>query len=180
MTTTVTPQALTQQANQLLSLLSQRPEVGRLHQAQEKPERIVVEGVIRPARGPLWSALRNFHDKPEAGPSLWVTPTSDGAEVLVEDLRALGLDSQVLYFPFREERTKTEDARPVDPMQRAALERLQKAKPNESLLVICPVRALLQKTMSRESLAQNGWTMRQGETTDRDTLLEMMLSLIHI
>lgn len=174
--TTTAVQTLTPPLAQLLALLAQRPDVQNLRTLFEASERVVVEGVIRPARAPLWSALRNFHDRPAAGPSLWVTPSSDGAEVLVEDLRALGLGSSLVYFPFREERTQAEDARPVDPMQLAALERLQEAGSDEPLLVVAPIRALLQKTMSRQALAQNRWVVKRGELTDRDTLLEMMVS----
>lgn len=173
MTSTVSQAA---HIEQLLRYLSERPEVTELRNAVQQSERLVVEGVIRSARGPLWSALRSFPHSPQDGPSLWVTPTSDGAEVLVEDLRALGLDRHLIYFPFREERTATEEARPVDPMQLAALERLQQAAGKSPLLVVAPVRALMQKTMSRQALEQSRWTVKKGETTDRDTLLEMLVN----
>lgn len=175
MSTTVSPIALASPVRELLDVLSQRTELVDLQKAIKESERVVVEGVIRSARGPVWSALRAFHREPLAGPSLWVTPSSDGAESLVEDLRALGLDSHLVYFPFREERTKAEDARPVDPMQLAALERLQKAKSADSVLVVAPIKALLQKTMSRAALEQNRWVVKKGESTDRDTLLEMLV-----
>lgn len=175
MSTAVTPETMSPPVQKLLELLARRPELQELHEAFRASEKLVVEGVIRSARGPVWSALRGHHATPEKGPSLWVTPSSDGAEVLVEDLRALGLDSKLVYFPFREERTKTEEARPVDPMQLAALERLQRAKPEDSLLVVAPVRSLLQKTMSRQALEQSRWEVRKGESTDRDTMLEMLI-----
>ena len=148
----------------------------RLTAAVERSERLVVEGVVRPARGPVWATLRGYSEKPISGPSLWVTPSSDGAESLVEDLRALGFDERLVYFPFREERSATGEARPVDPMQLKALERLQSANPSDSLLVVAPVRALLQKTMSRDALEAARWTVKKGELTDRDTILEMLVS----
>ena len=166
---------LTHPVRQMLQALAERPEVVALKDAVRSAERLVVEGVLRPARGPVWAALGNFQDKPRPEPTLWVTPSSDGAEVLVEDLRALGLDDRVVYFPFREERTQAEDARPVDPMQLAALEKLQSAGGKEPLLVVAPIRSLLQKTMSRQALEQSRWTVKQGEMTDRDTLLEMLV-----
>jgi transcription-repair coupling factor (superfamily II helicase) len=175
MTTKVTPGTLSPPVTRLLELLSQRHEMKTLKKSYESAEKVIVEGVIRSARGPVWSSLRNLHNQPDPGPSLWVTPSSDGAEVLVEDLRALGLDTSLIYFPFREERTTAEDARPVDPMQLAALERLQQARGKESLLVVAPIRALLQKTMSRQALEQSRWIVKQGEITDRDTLLEMLI-----
>lgn len=160
---------------QLLRLLRERPEVRELAQAAEENQKVVVEGVIRSARGPLWAALRGLPDSPLKGHTLWVTPSTDGAETLVEDLRALGMDSRLVYFPYREE-TNDNVGRPVDPMQLKALERLQEAKPEDSLLVVAPIRAMLQKTMSREALESNRWTVRTGESTDRDTLLEMLVS----
>ncbi|MFA5506027.1 MAG: transcription-repair coupling factor [Vulcanimicrobiota bacterium] len=176
MSTTTIPTNLSVPLRQLLGLLSERPEIQQLNKAVAERENLIVEGVIRAARGPIWSCLRGFADKPMPGPSLWVTPTSDGAEVLVEDLRALGLDSHLVYFPFREERTKAEEARPVDPMQLAALEKLQKSGPQEPLLVVAPIRSLLQKTMSRAALEQNRWVVKKGESTDRDTMLEMLVA----
>ncbi len=161
--------------HQLLTLLGKRADVGRLASAVEDSEKLIVEGVIRSARGALWSALRGMHDRPVAGPSLWVTPSTDGAEALVEDLRALGFEQHLVYFPFREERTKTEDARPVDPMQLKALEQLQGLPKGQPLLVVAPVKALMQKTMSREALDKNRWTVRKGESTDRETLIEMLV-----
>ena len=155
MSTTATKTSLSAPIKQLLELLAGRPEIKNLRASVSERENLVVEGVIRPARGPIWSCLRGFEAKPEPGPSLWVTPTSDGAEVLVEDLRALGLDGNLVYFPFREERTQTEEARPVDPMQLAALEKLQQAGHDEPLLVVAPIRSLLQKTMSRAALEQS-------------------------
>ena len=90
MSTTATKASLSAPVKQLLELLARRPEILNLKSSIAERENLVVEGVIRPARGPIWSCLRGFEGKPEPGPSLWVTPTSDGAEVLVEDLRALG------------------------------------------------------------------------------------------
>ncbi len=159
----------------LLRLLRDRPDVQELARAAEENQKVVVEGVIRSARGPLWAALRGLPERPVSGHTLWVTPSTDGAETLVEDLRALGMDSRLVYFPYREE-TNENVGRPVDPMQLKALERLQEAKPEDGLLVVAPVRAMLQKTMSREALESNRWTVRQGESTDRDTLLEMLVS----
>lgn len=176
MTTLANPQTISLPIQRLLELLASRRELRELREAFLAAEKVVVEGVIRSARGPVWSALRGFPNRPDIGPALWVTPSTDGAEVLVEDLRALGLDRHVVYFPFREERTKTEDARPVDPMQLEALERLQSARGDDSLLVVAPVRALLQKTMSRQALERNRWEVRKGESSDRDTLLEMLVS----
>jgi transcription-repair coupling factor (superfamily II helicase) len=176
MTTTVTKTSLPIPVKQLLEFLGKRPEVEQLKESVKNAEKLVVEGVLRSARGPVWSSLRGFADRPDSGPSLWVTPTSDSAEVLVEDLRALGLDGSLVYFPFREERTTTEEARPVDPMQLAALERLQGASKDESLMVVAPIRSLLQKTMSRSALEQSRWMVKKGEMTDRDTLLEMLVS----
>ena len=161
---------------QMLRLLGDRPELRELAQAVEKSQKMVVEGVIRSARGPFWAALRGHAESPLPGPSLWVTPSSDGAETLVEDLRALGLDSRLVYFPFREESRDKTEGRPVDPMQLKALEVLQRAQTAEPLLVVAPVRALLQKTIGREALESNRWAVRQGESTDRDTMLEMLVS----
>jgi transcription-repair coupling factor (superfamily II helicase) len=176
MTRTIPATSPAQAVGQLLQLLRTRPEVSRLAETVRKAEKVVVEGVIRSARGALWAALRGFPEQPVAGPTLWVTPSTDGAEALVEDLRALGLDSCLIYFPFREDASSSTEGRPVDPMQLKALERLQQATPTDSLLVVAPVRALLQKTMSREALESNRWSVRQGESSDRDTLLEMLVS----
>ena len=176
MTTTVTEKSLPTPVKQLLEFLGSRPEIKQLQESVENSERLVVEGVLRSARGPVWSTLRGFAERPQPGPSLWVTPTSDSAEVLVEDIRAMGLDVNLVYFPFREERTATEEARPVDPMQLAALERLQGASKEDSLMVVAPIRSLLQKTMSRSALEQSRWMVKKGEMTDRDTLLEMLVS----
>lgn len=161
---------------QLLEILQQRPEVRRLATAVEKAEKVVVEGVIRSARGPLWAALRGWPQNPLPGPTLWVTPSSDGADTLVEDLRALGFDAGLVHFPYRDQASAIAEGRPVDPMQLKALERLQQASPEQPLLVVAPVRALLQKTMSREALEANRWTVRRGESTDRDTFLEMLVA----
>jgi transcription-repair coupling factor (superfamily II helicase) len=161
---------------QLLEILRQRPEVRRLAGAVENSEKVLVEGVIRPTRGPLWAALRGWPERPLSGPTLWVTPSSDGADTLVEDLRALGLGSAVVHFPYRDQATAVAEGRPVDPMQLKALEALQQASPEQPLLVVAPVRAILQKTMSREALEANRWTVRRGETTDRDTFLEMLVA----
>ena len=131
MSTAIIPQGLSAPMVRLLELLLQRQDIQQLKEGIKDSERFIVEGVIRSARGPVWSALRNMQAEPETGPSLWVTPSTDGAEVLVEDLRAMGLDKKLIYFPFREERTSAEDARPVDPMQLEALERLQAAGSQE-------------------------------------------------
>lgn len=161
---------------QLLEALCERSEFHALAEASRELPNVVVEGVLRPARGPIWACLRGFQAEPQSGPSLWVTPSADDAEVLVEDLRALGLEDRLVYFPFREQRSETTEAQPVDPMQLKALERLQTASKEESILLVAPVRALLQKTMSAQALEKSRWVMRRGEVTDRDTILEMLVS----
>ena len=95
MSTAIIPQGLSAPMVRLLELLLQRQDIQQLKEGIKDSERFIVEGVIRSARGPVWSALRNMQAEPETGPSLWVTPSTDGAEVLVEDLRAMGLDKMV-------------------------------------------------------------------------------------
>ncbi len=162
--------------HQLLTHLSSHPCVQDLRRCAQGQENAVVEGVLRAARGPVWLSLRGAPREFDAGPTLWVTPTADSAESLVEDLRALGQEELLVDFPFREEYTSTSEARPVDPAQLKALERLQGHSPSDPLFVVAPIRALLQKTMSQAALEKSRWLVTQGEMTDRDTLLEMLVS----
>lgn len=173
-----TPRAPHQTSSQeLITLLGNQSAFTQLKPwlAGQGPPKVILEGIIRAARGPVFATLHGFTQTSNSGPSLWVTPSVDGAETLVEDLRALGLDSQLIYFPFREASSDPEDSSILDPMQLAALERLQRSQLLEPTLVVAPIRALFQKTVTRQSLEAKRWSLHQGETTDRDTLLEMLI-----
>ena len=138
----------------------------------------LIEGVLRSARSAVFSlcAQERFEKyKAEKRTALWVTPSSDGAESLVEDLRSLGYSSTLL-FPAREDTVDSGKVVLVDPMQQQTLEVLQKASSSEQHLVVAPIRAVIQKTMSVKELEKARWELRVGETIDRELILEMLIS----
>jgi len=128
-------------------------------------------GAVQSARPVLLGALRRHL----RAPLLWVTPSSDGAERLVQDLQSfLGDKDRASLFPEKEgPRMLGEEVGPADPMRLSILQSLDDGQP---LLVVAPVRALLQPTVRLEHLQRGKISLRQGEIIDLELLLELLVN----
>lgn len=103
-------------------------------------------------------------------PVVWLTATSESAERMTQDLRALmdeGMAARVQHFPDLEE----QDRSPIHPARVAILDRLSQG---EAGFICSSIRALLQTTMSPEQLQRGRLELKVGESVDRDTIVELL------
>ncbi|MEW6281651.1 MAG: transcription-repair coupling factor, partial [Candidatus Eremiobacterota bacterium] len=146
----------------ILDLWAGLPALQRLLDCLVSGQSPLCRGVLGPARAPLLACLSGKLDRP----ILWVTPGQDSAERLVQDL-ALHLEGeQTCLFPERE-------SGGMDPQRIELLQRLERG---EAKLVVAPVRALLQKTLTARHLNQGRLDLRVGQNVDVPTLLEILLA----
>ncbi len=143
----------------LLGLVRELEPYRQLVEAIKKGENLLCRGVLGPARPPVLAALA--HDL--SAPLLWVTPGQDAAERLYDDLALYGAPASL--FPERDASLG------VDPLRLELLDRLRN---NEARVVVAPLRALLQKTLTADDLHRGKLDLRKGETTDLNILLEVL------
>lgn len=128
-------------------------------------------GTVRSSRPVLLAALR----RRVRGPLVWLTPTADAAERLVQDLQSfVPTGERAHLFPEREvAREAGQGGRAADPERMSILQALDAGDP---LLVVAPVRAMLQPTVRVEHLQRGKISLRQGELIDLELLLELLLN----
>ena len=101
-------------------------------------------------------------------PLLWVCPSSDSAERLLADTRFfLTNPHSVLYFPEREDQAESV----VDPERLEIIDALEKERGE---IVVTTAKAILQPTLSTEQMHKGRIRLRQGESVDRETLVELL------
>ncbi|MCA9792513.1 MAG: hypothetical protein KC910_11980, partial [Candidatus Eremiobacteraeota bacterium] len=129
---------------------------------------VTCSGVLRSARPLVIASLKQAVDTPV----LWITPTSDSAERLAEDLQFFaGLNT--LHFPDREVPHGEAAAAVVDPEQVDTLEAVAQGR---AQVVVASIKAVLQKTLSTERLKKSRMVLRKGESLDTEFLLELLVS----
>lgn len=128
-------------------------------------------GTVRSSRPVFLAALR----RRVRGPLVWLTPTADAAERLVQDLQSfVPTGERAHLFPEREvAREAGQGGRAADPERMSILQALDAGDP---LLVVAPVRAMLQPTVRVEHLQRGKISLRQGELIDLELLLELLLN----
>ena len=138
------------------------------YQKLEGSEEVLCSGVLRAARGLVLSGLAQRFSEP----ILWVAPSADAAERLFEDLEFY-TDQTCLFFPERDLPPGEKADSVIDPMQVDTLERVARG---EGRIVISSVKAILQKTLSRDRLEKSRTTLTKGESTDLEFLTEFLVS----
>ncbi|MBI3927613.1 MAG: transcription-repair coupling factor [Armatimonadetes bacterium] len=122
---------------------------------------VTCSGVTPAARAPvLLSILKGC-----GSPVLWITPSNDAAERLLQDLALYS--EEAVHFPERED-----DGAAVDPVR---LEAVEKVRSGAARLVVVSVRSLLQKTVDPFHLDKGRVILRRGDRTDLEILLELLV-----
>jgi transcription-repair coupling factor (superfamily II helicase) len=164
--------------NDLLSLgadLGALPEIAALAAAlAERPVPLHVGPLIAPARTALLAGLVQQRRRP----ALFVLPSADAALRAADDLRLLLGAASVRLYP-------ASDALPYEHMSpgpvvlRQRLQVLQAlAEPSDaSLVVVAPIKALVQPTLTPDELAAATTSLRRGDEISQDDLLRRMVEL---
>lgn len=130
------------------------------------------QGLVSAARPLLFLSLieRFALDRPSA--VLWVCASNDAAERLQQDCQALLTSTlphkakpPVMYFPERE------GDQAIDPERLSMISELEKGT---SRWVISTAKAILQGTLSTKQLLEERVVIKQGESVDRETLVELL------
>ncbi len=146
-------------------------------------ERLHVSPAIGAARAPIVAALAHGL----AGPIVYAVQNGDAALRAREDLCEWLGDEQVLLFP-------SSDAMPYEPMSPgndviAARLRVLRALANSqepgarspegdpALVVVAPIKALLQPTLAPADLAAASVTLRRGEAHNLEALIERWVAM---
>ncbi len=109
---------------------------------------------------------------------LWITPTSDSAERLFQDCHTFFNEEQLWLFPEKESlKMLGDEADTADPARLAvlqALDRYQEQDDQEQIIIIAPLRAVMQPTVRAEKLEKSKLTLTVGENIDVELLLEIL------
>ena len=166
--------------------LSARPALAELAAAMRgQPGRLSVGPLIAAARPPLVAALARLH----AAPLLYVLPNADAALRAADDLRQWLGPGAVLVYP-------ASDAMPYEHMSTApevigrrlaVLQRLaddrrpttddRRPTADGPLVIVAPVKALLQPTLTPVELARASIVLRRGGEIRPDDLLRQLVEL---
>ena len=148
-----------------LEIFQKHPLAQQLAQRLESTQPVSCTGLVGSSRILLALACRNQHNLPV----VWLTPSSESAERLTQDLRAtLREDKHVTHFP---EQDESQEAI-LDPARLAILDQLDKQQQHN--LIITSIRAMLQTTLSPDELKRGRFEIHVGESVDRDTVVEML------
>ncbi|MFN8607983.1 MAG: transcription-repair coupling factor [Vulcanimicrobiota bacterium] len=147
-----------------LSLFEKHPLTQQLIQRLQSRQPLSCTGLVGSSRLLLALTCRDQHQLPV----VWLTPGSESAERLTQDLRATCIDPKfVTHFP---EQDESQEAI-IDPARLAILDQLDKMS---SPLIITSIRAMLQTTLSPDELKRGRFEIQVGESVDRDTVVEML------
>lgn len=148
-----------------LEIFQKHPLAQQLAQRLESTQPVSCTGLVGSSRILLALACRNQHSLPV----VWLTPSSESAERLTQDLRAtLHEAKHVTHFP---EQDESQEAI-LDPARLAILDQLDKQQQHN--LIITSIRAMLQTTLSPDELKRGRFEIHVGESVDRDTVVEML------
>jgi transcription-repair coupling factor (superfamily II helicase) len=119
-----------------------------------------VSGLSNAAKG-LFLALLSGHT---SSPLLWITSSAGKAERLCREAALFNAGGrEICLLPERDE--SSPDSESGDPVRLRLLERLSRG---ENLLVVAPIRALLQKTLSSLELMENTLVFSERGTMDME------------
>jgi transcription-repair coupling factor (superfamily II helicase) len=148
-----------------LEIFQKHPLAQQLAQRLESNQPVSCTGLVGSSRILLALACRNQHSLPV----VWLTPSSESAERLTQDLRTtLHEAKHVTHFP---EQDESQEAI-LDPARLAILDQLDKQQQHN--LIITSIRAMLQTTLSPDELKRGRFEIHVGESVDRDTVVEML------
>jgi len=180
--------------------LSARPALAELAAAMRgQPGRLSVGPLISAARPPLVAALARLH----AAPLLYVLPSADAALRAADDLRQwLGPGAVLVYpasdaMPYEHMSTAPEvigrrlavlqrladggrpttDDRPPSTVHRPPSTVYRPPSMVGPLVIVAPVKALLQPTLTPEELARASLVLRRGGEIRPDDLLRQLVEL---
>lgn len=151
---------------QALEIFLAHPASLQLKEQVQKQQTVSCTGLVASSR--LLLALACWDESPV--PVVWLTPSSESAERLTQDLRAaIHSDQQkaVVHFPEQDDSENTV----IDPVRLGILDRLDHGNCG---LIITSIRALLQTTLSPDDLKRGRFEIKVGELIDRDTIVELL------
>jgi len=168
---------------QLAAELATLPEIGAIAGGLVGGARVRVAPVAAAARAPLVAALARRHP----GPLLLVASSGDAALRLADDLRQWLSPERVLHYP-------ASDAMPYEHMSpgndvigrrlralqmlgAAPTERAAADRQPAALVVVAPLKALLQPTITPAELAEGTVTLCRGDQVTRQELLRRLVGL---
>ncbi len=158
---------ITTVSDRLLELFRTHPACSKLLEMVENSKPVTCSGVLRPSRALVASTLKRSSDRP----LLWVTPTSDSAERLAEDL-SLMADLKTLFFPEREVAAGENADQVLDPEQ---IDTLEAVAAGQAQVIVASIKAILQKTLSTERLEKSRMVLKKGEQSDTELMLELLV-----
>jgi transcription-repair coupling factor (superfamily II helicase) len=127
------------------------------------------QGISGAAR--LLLALHLQHEL--QAPVLWVAPSSDSAERLIQDLQVFLRDDAGIWASLFPEREESAGVKAADPVRLSVLEGLNKSS---CQIIVTTIRAVLQRTVRAEHLKRGRISLKVNEQVDRETLLELLAS----
>ncbi len=168
---------------ELTTALAERPAIAELAAAlARRPARLRVAPLIAAARTPVAAALARRH----AAPVLFVVGSGDTALRAADDLRQWLGPEAVLLFP-------ASDALPYEHMSpgpqvlsrrlRVLAALAERAQPPAAgarpapLVIVAPVKALLQPTLTPAELARTTVALRRGQQIHQDDLVRRLVEL---
>jgi len=135
----------------------------------KRGENAFASGLTNSAKGLFLAALSGCHP----APILWITPSADKAERLCQEAALFNPGGrEVCCLSEREEALP--DGEGHDFLRLRILERLSLG---ENLLVVAPVRALLQKTLSARELKDSTLVLSEKETIDLERISERLTTM---
>ncbi len=153
-----------------LETFSERPESLQFGSCLEERKAVSCSGLVGSSRLMLGLYCRDRWSLPV----LWLTPSSESAERLTQDLRnCLRAEHlhEVVHFPEQDDTQETV----IDPIRLRLLDQLASSSTTPRLIV-SSIKALLQTTLSPDQLQRGRLEIRRGESIDRDTVVELLVA----
>ena len=162
----------------LAALWRTSPKMAQVMASVENSKLTVCNGLAVPVRPLFMEACHHgLNIKP---PLLWITSSSDGAERLYQDAQTFFPEDTVWLFPEREcLGMPNESVDAADPARLSVLQLLdnyQAEAGQPQLVIIAPLRAILQPTVRKEKLEKGKISLKLGESVDLELLIELLSS----
>lgn len=114
-------------------------------------------------------------------PILWITPSSDSAERLIQDAKAFLSGESYLFFPERENAGVfgDDDSGSADPARLSVLQTLDGFKensPSGQIIIAASLAAVMQPTVQADKLEREKIVIHKDESVDLDFLTELLVS----
>ncbi|MBQ7529120.1 DEAD/DEAH box helicase, partial [bacterium] len=147
-----------------------------INSIQHKPL-TVCTSLVQPVRSLFIYELHKVLDKKP--PILWVTASMDSAERLIQDSLTFFAQFQLLLFPEKEHAKLLGENCKAEPERLSILQAIDEYKnftDDQQLIIVTPIRALLQPTIQIEKLEREKLVIRNGESVDLELLQDILES----